>query len=39
VESSCEHGNGPSASIKDTEFLKHKDDYQFLKKASAPWNY
>jgi hypothetical protein len=27
----CEHGNEPSGSIKDVEFLSLKSDYQLLK--------
>jgi hypothetical protein len=35
VESSCEHGNEPSGSIK-WEILKWLNE--FLKKVSAPWS-
>jgi hypothetical protein len=34
----CEHGNGPSNSIKYWEILKKLSKWQFLKKDSAPWS-
>jgi hypothetical protein len=36
VVGSYEHGNKPSGSIKDEEFLDSPCDYQLLKKASVP---
>jgi hypothetical protein len=33
----CEHGNEPSGSIKDREFLDKLSDCQFLKKDYTPW--
>jgi hypothetical protein len=33
----CEHGDEPSGSIKDGEFLDHLNGYWPLKKDSAPW--
>jgi hypothetical protein len=35
--SSCEHGNEPSNSIKDRNFLDHLSDCQVLKNDSGPW--
>jgi hypothetical protein len=32
----CEHGNKPSGSIKGGEFLYQLNDYEFLKKETAP---
>jgi hypothetical protein len=32
----CEHGNEPSGSIKDGEFLDYLSHYKLLKKDSAP---
>jgi hypothetical protein len=34
----CEHGNGPSGSIKGREFLVKLNDYQLLKKDIVPWS-
>jgi hypothetical protein len=34
---SCEHSNEPSGSIKGREFIQ-LNDYEFLKKDSAPWS-
>jgi hypothetical protein len=36
LEGSCEHGNEPSGSIKCWEFLEWLDNWQLLKKGSAP---
>jgi hypothetical protein len=33
----CEHGDEPSGSIKDGEFIDWLKDYQLLKKNCAPW--
>jgi len=33
---SCEHGNEPSGSVKDVEFLDQLSDCQLLKKDYAP---
>jgi hypothetical protein len=38
VAGSCEHGNKTSGSIKGGKLLDHLDDYQLLKKDSAPWS-
>jgi hypothetical protein len=38
VTGSCEHGNGPSGSIKVGEFLDWLSDCQLLKKDSAAWS-
>jgi hypothetical protein len=35
---SFEHGNEPSSSINDEEFLESLSNSWFLKKASAPWS-
>jgi hypothetical protein len=35
---SCEHGNEPSVSIKEGNFMITWTYYQLLKKDSAPWN-
>jgi hypothetical protein len=35
---SCEHGNGPSGSIKGREFLGQPNYYQLIKNYSAPWS-
>jgi len=37
VAGSYEHGTEPSGSIKRVEFLDYVNDYQLLKKDSAPW--
>jgi hypothetical protein len=34
---SCEHGNEPSGSLKEGEFLGQLSDFWLLKKDSAPW--
>jgi hypothetical protein len=39
VKGSCEHGNEPSDSIEDTEFLDCLSDNQLLKKDSIPSTY
>jgi hypothetical protein len=36
VASSCEHGNEPSASIKDGEFFDYLSKYKLFKKDRAP---
>jgi hypothetical protein len=36
VEGSCERGNEPSGSIKLSEVLEWLDNWQLLKKGSAP---
>jgi hypothetical protein len=36
VEGSCEHGNGPSGSIKCWEILEQLCNWRLLKKDSAP---
>jgi hypothetical protein len=33
----CEHGNGPSGSVKNREFHDKLRNYQLLKKDAAPW--
>jgi hypothetical protein len=38
VTGSYEHGNEPSGSVKGDEFLDQMNDYQLLKKDSAPWS-
>jgi hypothetical protein len=35
---SCEHGNEPSVSIKDEEFLDYLSDCQLLTEESGPWS-
>jgi hypothetical protein len=37
VEGSCEHGNGPSGSIKRWEVLEWLHNWRLLKKGSASW--
>jgi hypothetical protein len=37
VESSCEHGNEPSGSLKCWEVLEWLHNWRLLKKASAPY--
>jgi hypothetical protein len=37
VESSCEHGNEPSGSIKFWENLEHLSYWELLKKHSSPY--
>jgi hypothetical protein len=39
VAGSGEHGNEPSGYIKGGEFLDQMNDYQLLKKDSAPWSW
>jgi len=39
VAGSCEHGNVPSDSIKDGEFLDYLSEYKLLKKDSTAWNW
>jgi hypothetical protein len=34
----CEHGNGPSGSIKGEEFLDWSSDYYLLNKDNVPWS-
>jgi hypothetical protein len=34
---SCEHGNAPSGSINNSEFLDQMNDHQLLK-VSVPWS-
>jgi hypothetical protein len=34
-----EHGDEPSCSIQDGEFLDYASEYTLVKKDSAPWNY
>jgi hypothetical protein len=36
VTGPCEHGNGPSGSKNDEEFIDQMNDNQLLKKDSAP---
>jgi hypothetical protein len=38
VVDSCEHGNEPSDSIKDGEFLDYLSDYQLVKMGYVPWS-
>jgi hypothetical protein len=38
VESFCEHGNKPSASIKCWKILGWLSEWRLLKKSSAPWS-
>jgi hypothetical protein len=39
VDSSCEHGNEPSGSVKYLEILEYLSDWQHRKKDSVPWSY
>jgi hypothetical protein len=39
VVGSCEHGNGPSGSIKGSQFIALLSNYQLLKKAFASWSW
>jgi hypothetical protein len=36
MSGSCEHGNEPLGSVKDGKFLDQLNNYQLLKKYSAP---
>jgi hypothetical protein len=39
MEGFCERGNEPSNSIQCWEYLEKPNNYQLLKKYSAPWNW
>jgi hypothetical protein len=34
----CEHGNKPSDSILNGEFIYHLSDYKIFRRKSAAWN-
>jgi hypothetical protein len=38
VAGCCEHGNEPSGSIRDEEFLDWLSKCQLLKKDTVPWS-